>query len=164
MRSSFVLISILCISALAGCARHSDREWVLREFNVPQEVELTVNSTPEDDSNWAGRKNLSLNATFKFTPTQLMSYEESIERHSEDWHPLPFSNELRDQLITRLDSQKTTGAIRKAAHGFYSLKSANGKNLLKSSKRVEWTSLNPDIELAILNADSAEMKVFVRQQ
>lgn len=159
--------ALLCLtivsSALTGCARHSDRDWVIREFNVPQEVELVVQSTPEDESHWADRKNLFLTAAFKFTPTQYLEYSRSVEKKSEIWHPLPLSPELKKSVTARYDDATVTTAINKAAHGFYYLKTARGANLLKTNKRAEWQATDPDVELAILNADSAELKVFVKQ-
>ncbi len=159
---TFVLTIGLCLIA-AGCARHSDRDWVIREFSVPQEVDLLVESTPEPDSNWADRKDLRLTATFKFTPTQLLVYSKAIEANSANWHALPISAELKKTLAERLESTQAKNALNKAAHGFYYLKTSDGANLLKTSKRSEWASASPDLELAILNADSAELKVFVRQ-
>lgn len=159
---SFSLTALVCLAS-AGCARHSDRDWVIREFDVPQEVELTVESTPESDSNWADRKDLHLTATFKFTPTQFLNYSKSIEGNSANWHTLPIAAELKDTLAERLNSAKAKLALSKGAHGFYYLKTSNGANLLKSSKRSDWQSTSPDIELAILDADSAELKVFVKQ-
>lgn len=149
--------------ALLGCARHSDRDWVIREFDVPQEVELAVESTPESDSNWADRKDLQLTANFKFTPTQFLEYGKSIQSKSTNWHALPITADLKKTLAERLDSPGAKSALNKAAHGFYYLKTANGANLLKTSERSAWESTSPDIELAILNADSAELKVFVKQ-
>lgn len=157
-----MLTCALCLIS-TGCARHSDRDWVIREFSVPQEVDLSVESTPEPDSNWADRKDLRLAATFKFTPTQLLGYSKTIETDSADWHALPVAAELKKTLAERLDSTQAKNALDKAAHGFYYLKTSNGANLLKTSKRSEWESASPDIELAILNADSAELKVFVKQ-
>lgn len=159
--------ALLCLtgvsSALSGCARHSDRDWVIREFNVPQEVELVVQSTPEDESHWAERKNLFLSAAFRFTPTQYLQYSKSVEQKNEDWHPLPVPPELQKSVEARFDDATIANAINKAAHGFYYLKTARGANLLKTNKRAEWQTTYPDIELAILNADSAELKVFVKQ-
>lgn len=156
-------VVLLCSMVVSGCARHSDRDWIIREFAVPQEVDLSVQSTPEDETHWADRKNLFLNATFKFTPTQFLEYNKALEAKSDNWHPLPLSPELKNAVATRFDSPLTSNALSKAAHGFYYLKSSNGTNLLKSSKRIEWQAEAPDIELAILNADSAELKVFVKQ-
>lgn len=158
----FVLIGFTL--AVSGCARHSDQEWLLREFALPQDVELTVNSSPEDESHWADRKNLKMNATFKFSPTQFLDYSRTVETKPADWHVLPFSNDLKQTLTQRLnDSPLAKSAIRKAAHGFYLLKTADGNNFLKSANRMEWNPNHSDFELAILNADSAELKIFVRQ-
>jgi hypothetical protein len=63
----------------------------------------------------------------------------------------------------RFADASTKTALNKAAHGFYYLKTAAGANLLKTTKRSDWQSTSPDIELGILNADSAELKVFVKQ-
>ncbi len=136
---------------------------MIREFDVPQEVELVVESTPESDSNWADRKNLHLTANFKFTPTQFLGYSKSVEANSANWHALPIAAEMKETLAERLDSAKAKIALNKAAHGFYYLKTSNGANLLKNSKRSEWESTSPDIELAVLDADSAELKIFVKQ-
>jgi len=156
------LVAFVCLLT-AGCARHSDRDWVIREFNVPQEVELSVDSTPESDSNWADRKNLNLTATFKFTPTQFLGYSKTIASNPANWHPLPIAAELKNTLTERLESSQAKNTLNKAAHGYYYLKSANGANLLKTSKRSDWKSDSPDLELAILNADSAELEVFIKQ-
>jgi hypothetical protein len=150
-------------AAITGCARHSDRDWVIREFSVPQDVELSVQSSPEDDSRWADRKNLFLTATFKFTPTQFLEYSKSVENITANWHALPLSPELRKDLSVRFADASTKTALNKAAHGFYYLKTAAGANLLKTTKISDWQSTSPDIELGILNADSAELKVFVKQ-
>jgi len=136
---------------------------VIREFSVPQDVELSVDSTPESDSNWADRKNLNLAATFKFTPTQLLGYSKTIEADPSNWHVLPIAAELKTALISRLDSTQAKNSLNKAAHGYYYLKTSNGTNLLKTSKRSDWQTASPDLELAILNADSAELKVFLKQ-
>lgn len=130
---------------------------------MPQEVELSVDSTPESDSNWADRKDLHLTATFKFTPTQLLGYSKTIENDSANWHALPIAAELKKTLAERLESTQARSALDKAAHGFYYLKTSNGANLLKTSKRTEWEPASPDVELAVLNADSGELKVFVKQ-
>lgn len=159
---TFTVTAVTCL-ALAGCARHSDRDWVTREFDVPQEVDLAVESTPESDSNWADRKNLHLTANFKFTPTQFLNYNKTIEGNRANWQALPIAENLKDTLAERLDSAKAKLALKKAVHGFYFLKTSNGANLLKISKRSEWEPTSPDIELAILDADSAELKVFVKQ-
>lgn len=130
---------------------------------MPQDVELLVESTPESDSNWADRKDLHLTATFKFTPTQFLAYSKTIEGDSANWHALPIAPGISKMLATRLASEQAKATLDKGAHGFYYLKTSNGANLLKTSKRSEWLSSSPDVELAILNADSAELKVFVKQ-
>lgn len=150
-------------AVLTGCARHSDRDWVIREFSVPQDVELKVQSSPEDNSRWADRKNLFLTATFKFTPTQFLQYSKSVADKTANWHALPLSPELGKDLSVRLADATANTALKKAAHGFYYLKTAAGANLLKTTKRSEWQSTSPDLELGILNADSAELNVFVKQ-
>jgi hypothetical protein len=153
----------LCF-VLTGCARHSDRDWVHHEFGVPQDVELSVNSTPDGESNWADRKDLILNATFKFTPTQLLQYTRSIEGDTVDWHPLPLPADLQKSLQKRLNPIQIK-TLTKATHGFYYFKTANGQNLLKSSIRSDWnpTIQLQDIELGMLDSDSAELKITVRQ-
>jgi hypothetical protein len=162
-RVKTLLCLALTCAVIAGCARHSDRDWVIREFNVPQEVELLVQSSPEDESHWIDRKNLLLTATFKFTPTQFLDYNKSLENKTVDWHALPFSPELQKSLIERFSTASASTALKNAAHGFYYLKTAEGTNLLKSTRRLEWQLTSPDVELGILNADSAELKVFVKQ-
>jgi hypothetical protein len=138
---------------------------MLREFKVPQEVELSVDSSPEAESDWADRKNLVLNATFKFTPTQLIDYTRTVESDRANWHPLPFPAELKKAIEKSFPTSTAIAPLKKAAHGYYYLKTADGKNLLKTSQRKDWhaDANSQDIELAALNADSAELKVFVRQ-
>ncbi len=154
----------LCF-VLTGCARHSDRDWVHHEFGVPQDVELSVNSSPEPESNWVDRKDLVLDATFKFTPTQLLQYTRTLEGDTVNWHPLPLPADLQKALLKRLNSIQTRAALTKVVHGFYYFKTANGQNLLKTSKRSDWnpTIQLEDFELGILDSDSAELKVTVRQ-
>jgi hypothetical protein len=138
---------------------------MLKEFKVPQDVELSVDSSPEAESDWADRKNLVLNATFKLTPTQLIDYTRTVESDSANWHPLPFPPELKKSIEKRFQTTIAIAPLKKAAHGYYYLKTAAGKNFLKTSLRKDWhpDANSPDIELATLNADSAELKVFVKQ-
>jgi hypothetical protein len=157
------LLPLLSCFILSSCARHSDRDWLYREFEIPQNVQLgSVHSSPEQSgSDWAQRKGLKVDGRFKFSPTQLLDYRHQVDADSSPWRPLP----LPKDLIAKMDAHYSTDLTPQASHGFYRCQTAAGKNLLISSQRQAWdtTAKLDDYVLGVLDTDKAELGVRVRQ-